>query len=456
MVQPRITVLDDQHGQRIGAQVKATLERESNYVVDLIDEPLLHKEGVLVTLPDLIIPILSASEKKAKELLDKLGAVQGHTPLLPVIRSQNLEKMLNSFLLKTTDFLATPLQEAEVRARVRRLLVWSHNQQRGSGKQEITETFGPTRLVGEDPAFVAVKRKIPLLAQFESSVLVTGETGTGKEMCARALHYLSRRAGKPFLPVNCGAIPVELFENELFGHQKGTFTSAWAAQPGLIAEAHNGTLFLDEIETLSLPSQVKLLRFLQDKTYYILGSPKPRLANVWIIASANVELPRKIEEGTFREDLFYRLAVTTLGLPPLRQRKADIPLLAAHFWKLYEAKTGRTDQRLSPKAVEALCQHSWPGNVRELENVIQQIIVLTESQTVEPEDLPIPCRRLAKESSGDSFKRSKALAIEDFEKAYVREFLRAHQGNVSRAANAAKMERRAFGRLIKKYQIAKA
>ena len=172
-----------------------------------------------------------------------------------------------------------PLHKAEVSARVQQPMPWSRNLQRGEGNGSLTEPFVLAQLVGEDPAFMAVKRKIPLLARCEAPVLLTGETGTGKEMCARALHYVSRRAGKPFLPVNCGAIPVELFESELFGHQKGAFTSAWTAQSGFIAEAEGGTLFLDEIETLSLGVQVKLLRFLQDQTYHTLGSPKPRQAN---------------------------------------------------------------------------------------------------------------------------------------------------------------------------------
>lgn len=193
-----------------------------------------------------------------------------------------------------------------------------------------TDAVGLAHLVGESSAFVMLKRKLPLLAQCEAAVLLTGETGTGKGLCARALHYLSRRAGKPFLPVNCGAIPVELFERALFGHQKGAFTSAWAAQSGLIAEVEGGTLFLDEIATLSLSAQAKLLRFLEDQTYYVLGSPRPRQADVWIIAATNVELLRKVRDGTLREDFFYRLAVMTLTLPPLRERRADIPCLVAH------------------------------------------------------------------------------------------------------------------------------
>jgi DNA-binding NtrC family response regulator len=248
---------------------------------------------------------------------------------------------------------------------------------------------------------------------------------------------------------------VELFESELFGHQKGAFTSAWISQPGLIAEAEGGTLFLDEIETLSLCAQVKLLRFLQDRTYHVLGCPKPRQADVWILAATNAELTSKIRDGTFREDLFYRLTVMTLTLPPLRERRADIPLLAARFLAQYADQHREGKRQLSSRALEALFHYAWPGNIRELENVIQQAAMLTDAQTIEPEDLPIPPSPPSSASKDTSFKQAKAQAIAQFEKTYLMEMLRVHQGNVTQAARAAQTERRAFGRLIKKYHIAK-
>ncbi len=353
------------------------------------------------------------------------------------------------------DFLITPLREQEVCARVRRLMDSGGIQVGHNVIDQVTAAVGLTPLVGEHPSFLAMKRKLSLLAQSECTVLITGETGTGKELCARALHYLSCHARSPFLPVNCGAIPVELFENELFGHQKGAFTGAWTAQAGLIAEAEGGTLFLDEIEALSLITQVKLLRFLQDQTYYALGSPRSRQANVRIVASTNVELRSNIEKGTFREDLYHRLAVISLAVPALRQRASDIPLLAAHFWKLYIANTDRVERHLSPEAVEVLCHYSWPGNVRELQNLVQQIVLLGETDAVRPEDLPISHQPALEGSKRRSFKQSKVVAMEEFEKKYVTDLLQTHQGNVTRAAAEADKDRRAFGRLIKKHNIAK-
>jgi two-component system, NtrC family, response regulator GlrR len=451
MMCPQIIIFDETDGQPVGSQLKAFLQREKSYQVKLVggagDDP--GEMGKL--LPRLLMPVFPPIKERAEKLLAGLGVIMSQVPLLPVVSPEALSAGFCDRLMATHDFLVTPIKEAELRLRVQRLT--SHLQPEMTRK-ELIESCELEQLIGEDMEFVALKRKISIAAKFESTVLLTGETGTGKEKCARALHYLSARDGKPFLPVNCGAIPVDLFESELFGHEKGAFTSACVAHRGLIAEADGGTLFLDEIESLNLTSQVKLLRFLQDRTYYPIGSAKERQANVRIIAATNVDLHSSIRERTFREDLFYRLAVINLVIPPLRQRKSDIPLLAAHFWKMYGKKAGQPASDLSPEVVEALSQYSWPGNVRELENIIQQLTMLTESQTIRPEDLPVPVRTAAKPAD-HSFAQRKASAIEEFERSYITEVLRAHQGNVTRAALQAKMERRAFGRLIKKYQIAK-
>lgn len=448
MSRPTITILDGEQNQPIGSQLKEILQRERSYEINIEDSLIVQNElrGVA---PNLIIPVLPSTWKSARQLLSELRPRHNGIPLLPVITSDALDEGFTAGLADSQDFLVMPLRAAEVSLRVRRLA--------GGARRTTTPSDlaarGLAQMIGEDPAFVTLKRKISSVAQFESTVLLTGETGTGKERFARALHYSSRRAGKPFLAVNCGAIPEHLFESELYGHRKGAFTGASVAQPGLVAEAENGTLFLDEIETLSLSGQVKLLRFLQDQTYYAVGSARLQKANVWILGSTNVELPRKIHDGTFREDLFYRLAVITLALPPLRERKSDIPLLAAHFWKLYGARAGRNGD-LPADVIDALCQYSWPGNVRELENVVQQLAVLSESDRVRTEDLPIP--RVVNSRSRVSFSQMKARIIEEFERGYLTELLRLHRGNVTRAAREAGKDRRALGRLIKKYRIAKS
>jgi two-component system response regulator GlrR len=455
MAQPRILIIENETARLPGTEIRAILQRRDRYRVDTIEGPLPDGEHVGDPHPDLIIPILPASKVTAGHLLASLRKREAHTPLLPVLRASDLDGMLEVLSCWTPDFLVSPLHAGEVLARVDRLL-GSSEQERTPIGPSTAETLGLAQLVGEDPALVAVKRLLPLMARREAPVLLTGETGTGKELCARALHYLSPRAPRPFLPINCGAIPVELFERELFGHQKGAFTGAGDGQPGFVAEADGGTLFLDEIETLCLGAQAKLLRFVEDQHYHALGAAHPKRSNVRILAATNVDLGRMVKERTFREDLYYRLAVLSLTLPPLRERRGDIPMLVAYLWARYTAQHGQLGRRLSPRAIAALCAYDWPGNVRELENVLQQALVLTDAPIIEPAHLPIPQAPLSTKPNGASLKHRKAQAIADFEKDYLTELLREHHGNVTRAAQAAHAGRRTLGRLIKKYDLARA
>jgi DNA-binding NtrC family response regulator len=400
---------------------------------------------------DLVIPVVPDSPKEAGEFLESLLASQVTAPVLPVLGPEMLNRYSQQIGRIGRDFVLTPVREAELRVRVQQGL------QAAPPAPRAEEEFGLHHLVGEAPAFVAVKESLAPMAQSGLTVLLYGETGCGKEMCARALHYLSRRASKPFLPVNCGAIPADLFENELFGHERGAFTSAWTKQTGLVAEAEGGTLFLDEIEALSPAGQVKLLRFLQDQTYFSVGSPKPKRANVRIIASTNVDLAGRTRQGAFREDLYHRLAVLVLTLPPLRERRSDIPRLADYFWQKHAAEHGRSAVTWSTGALEVMRNHAWQGNVRELQNVIQRLLVLSRGDVIQADDLPFPHPQpgpAVQEMPRGSLKQAKARIIEQFERAYLSSLLRAHAGNITRAAREAQKERRSFGRLIKKYQIA--
>ncbi len=440
-----------EEGHPLSSAICDSLKSDSTFSVSIAFGNVLPRLITDGSGPDVVILIAPEDVTKARELASQLGSLDARSSVLIVCGSEQPIDALTEAIPVSHDFLFTPLNECELLCRVRRLIKGGL---RHTAVRKAAEVCGLTQLIGEDPNFISLKRRIPIVARFDSTVLLTGETGTGKERFARALHYSSPRTAKPFLPVNCGAIPLELFESELYGHRRGAFTGAVNGQPGLIAEAEGGTLFLDEIETLSLASQVKLLRFLQDQVYYPVGSAKPKQANVWILASTNIELPLKIQEGTFREDLYYRLAVISLALPPLRQRTGDIPLLAAHFWKIYAARAGRKHEPLSSSVMDALCRHDWPGNVRELQNVIQQLAV-SESETVQPEDLMIPCSAELVDSQSASFAQRKAGVIADFEKRYLTELLRVNGGNVTHAAQRAGKDRRALGRLIKKHRIAK-
>jgi len=256
--------------------------------------------------------------------------------------------------------------------------------------QTLKEKLGLRQLVGENPVFLAEVRKIPLVAQYKANILISGETGTGKEVCARAIHYLSPRAQKPFVPVNCGAIPVELVENELFGHERGAFTDASAVQHGLIREAEGGTLFLDEIDCLPLLAQVKLLRFLQERQYRSLGSTKTQQADVRVIAATNIDLEEAVRTGKLRRDLYYRLNTIPLMLPPLRQRREDIPLLARYFLVKYAAEFNTPVAEFSADAIQKLVLYEWPGNVRELEHIVERTVILAERAVVHATDIILP------------------------------------------------------------------
>jgi transcriptional regulator with GAF, ATPase, and Fis domain len=327
------------------------------------------------------------------------------------------------------------------------------------------QTWGHA-LIGTSKCFLQATGMIPILSASKSTVLISGETGTGKELFARAIHYCGERRSKPFVPVNCAALPDHLIENELFGHSKGAFTGALLEKTGLLQEADGGTLFLDEINSLGVSVQSKLLRVLQDQEFRPLGSTKSKTINVKIIAATNGDLRHLVETRQFREDLFYRLNVLSISLPPLRDRKEDILLLANHALKVYAKEFGRQGLGLGHTAKAKLINHSWPGNVRELQGVIQRAVAMASGDTLEAHDFDLPdC--LKPELTGPtmtlvsrggisidhSFQDMKAKVIEEFERAYLSELLTTHQGNISKAARAARKERRAFQRLLMKHGL---
>lgn len=325
----------------------------------------------------------------------------------------------------------------------------------GSEQQQLRERLGLRGLVGESPAFLAEARKLPAVAGCDAGVLILGETGTGKELFARALHYLGRRSGEAFVPVNCGAIPVELVENELFGHDRAAFTGATTAAGGLIAEAEGGTLFLDEVDSLPPAAQVKLLRFLEEKRYRRLGSSRLREADLRVVAATNAELETGVAAGRFRRDLYYRLNVVQLRLPPLRERRSDIPLLARHFLDRFSQRLDKPLSGFSPEAMQTLVTHPWPGNVRELENVVQRAVILAGSgrRRIEPGDIGLESAESRASSRRESFQEAKRRVVAAFERDYLRSLLASCGGNVSRAARTARKDRRSLWGLIKKHRI---
>jgi DNA-binding NtrC family response regulator len=371
-------------------------------------------------------------------------------PLIVVVAAEVCEPQHVFQLLKVgaADFITSPFTVSDVLPRTWRLIrQYAEKQERS--QLEKTEP-GLRELLGESPDFITQAQKIPIIAKCDANVLIAGETGTDKEVFARAIHYCSERAGKPFVPVNCGAIPVELVENELFGHERGAFTTAVALQAGLIEEANGGTLFLDEIDCLPVLAQVKLLRFLQEKEYRPLGAARLRRADVRIIAASNLNLEEAVGNGRVRKDLFYRLNIISFTLPPLRERREDIALLAHHFLTKYSSEFNKDVDEFTPDAVHRLIVYSWPGNVRELEHVIERAVVLCEGSTLKASDIVLSSQH---DDCQESLQEAKAREIARFEKNYIKGLLRASGGNITRAAHAAQKNRRAFWQLIQKHRI---
>jgi two-component system, NtrC family, response regulator GlrR len=317
-------------------------------------------------------------------------------------------------------------------------------------------------LVGCSPAFQDAVHLIRHIAETDAPVLIEGETGTGKEVAARAIHYSGARQDRPFVPVNCGALPEQLIENELFGHTRGAYTDARGSQVGLVALADGGTLFLDEVESLCARGQVALLRFLQDLRYRPLGGQREEHANVRVIAATNVSLWQMVMAKQFRPDLYYRLQILLLRLPPLRERTGDAGILASHFVNAFSARYGWARRILSSGSVTSLDRYHWPGNVRELENVVHRALLLTSEPVVSvPENWLSPDGSAAEtphppvDYFGLHLMEAKARMLDQFERLYLSRALAQAGGNVSEAARRSGKERRAFGKLLRKYHIDK-
>ncbi len=314
-------------------------------------------------------------------------------------------------------------------------------------------------LIGKSPAFLNALSLIERMARYEVPVLIQGETGTGKELAARAIHYRSARCNAPFVAVNCGAIPDTLIESELFGCERGAFTDARQARQGLIAAAEEGTLFLDELDSLPPRAQVSLLRFLQDYTYRAVGGTREMSGNVRIIAAASPRLRRLLETGEFRDDLAFRLSVLLLDLPPLRERTGDARLLAEHFIARHARQHGIAPRSLHRDSVDWLGQYAWPGNVRELDNRVQRALLLSDDAVLRlgPHDAAAPVALPPEPNTALlCFNEAREHALLHFERSYLEHLMLAAAGNVTHAARLAGKERRCLGKLLKKHGIGRA
>jgi two-component system response regulator HydG len=395
--------------------------------------------------------------------LELLRAVRQHTPNTEVVLMTayaSVSAAVDAIKQGAYDYIQKPFEPDEVALVVARALERKRlREQAAQLSRELHEVFGFDHLIGKSPRMREVYDLLRHAAELDITVLIRGDSGTGKELAARAIHHESARRERRFVAVNCGALPSELVESELFGHARGAFTGAAAAKPGLFEEAQGGTLFLDEIGELPLAVQVKLNRALQEHEIRRVGENRPIQVDVRIIAATHRDLKAEVEAGRFREDLFYRLNVFPVRMPALRERREDIPLLAAHFLEKHAKALHRPLEGFEPDALRALAGYAWPGNVRELENAVERAIAITRGTRLALEDLPeeirgtgsgpLPTDLLVRMPFRDAVDSARERASRDYLAALMREF----GGNVTRAAEHAGMERESLHRLMRRYGL---
>jgi two-component system response regulator GlrR len=400
---------------------------------------------------DLVVVVPNPSS--ASDLFRWLRRNSIGVPTLAILPSD--DDLIRVAAESVDDFIVAPFRPRELQQRIARLLGEDANENvRVAAHEQLTRELALAGIVGRHPAFLRTIEQIPIVARSNSPILITGETGTGKELCARAIHHLSKRRHSPFIPADCAALPEHLFESEMFGHARGAFTDAHRDRKGLVALAGDGTLFLDEVDSLPISAQSKLLRLLQERTYRSVGSERFVQTGVKIVAACNQDIEQLVREKKFRADLFFRLNVLRLHLVSLRERRSDIAVLIRHFLETLAVEHGTPRKTLAPALVQRLAEYDWPGNVRELYNVLQRAVVFSQGTHILLTDLRgLPAPISAAKPVNGSFREARAHAVATFEKVYVEEMLRRAAGNVTRAARLAGKDRRVFGRLMKRHNV---
>ena len=404
---------------------------------------------------DLVLTDLSlGSTATGMDVLAASKSSQPETPVVMITAQGSETVAVRAMKAGAEDYLPKPFDNDEIRLVIQRALERTRIQREHRLLLErIQREYGVGSLIGTGHAMQRVFDTIRKVAETDLTVLIRGESGTGKELVAQALHERSQRRERPFVAVNCAAISSELVESELFGHEKGSFTGADAVRVGRFESAHRGTIFLDEIGDMPAATQAKVLRILEERTFERVGGNSPIAVETRVVAATHRNLEKEVESGRFREDLYYRLQVVELHLPPLRERLDDVPLLAHRFLERIAQRLDRDTKRLSEAAVAQLMGHTWPGNVRELRNVIERAAVLASGDAIAPDELRLTARRgtTANDTAAHhaTFSVAKKRAIGAFERNYLLTALRAHAGNISRTAEAIGMVRQSLQQKIR-------
>ncbi len=444
MKKRRVLVIDDEPAVR---ETLGAILSDEGYVVTPVASGEEGLKRLIEETFDLAFLDVWLRDRDGLSVLEAARERVRDVPVIMISGHANVETAVRAVRLGADDFLEKPLSLDRV------LLTAQKAIERRSLLAELASIRGrsePEELVGESPPMHRLKLEIARVASADARVLITGENGTGKELVARAIHRLSSRADSPLVEVNCAAIPEELIESELFGHVRGSFTGASDDRRGKFEEADGATLFLDEIGDMSARTQAKVLRALQEGRFTRVGGTKPISSDARILSATNKSLSEEIRRGTFREDLFFRLAVVPIEVPALRDRGEDVALLARHFLEQASHRFGRRPKPLGPGTLEALSAYRWPGNVRELKNLMERLMILSPNSEILPEDLPPEFRRESGALPPDATLRE---AREDFERRYILTTLRRCRGNVTRAAEALAIERSNLYRKLKAYGI---
>ena len=409
--------------------------------------------------PDVVLVDLRMPGKSGIDIVKTVKSQYPHMEVVLMTAYASIETAVDAIKQGAFDYLPKPFTADQLQAVIQRTLRQQPSPQdvgRLRGEVEWRSDHG--EMVGKSEAMAALREHIRKIAATEATVLITGESGTGKELVARSLHRCSRRRAQPFVPVDCAALPESLLESELFGHEKGAFTGASLSRPGLFELAHKGTLFLDEVAELPPPLQAKLLRVLEARQLRRLGGRQLISVDVRLIAATNRDLMKAMETGAFREDLFYRLNVIPIHVPPLRERRGDIPLLTTHFLRSGVSATAVVPREFAPEAMELLEHYGWPGNVRELKNAVERARALANREAIQPEDLPAEVRQLGGEAADHlppmhSFKAAKQEIVTEFEERSLRELMERTGWNIAQAARASGVHRKTIERKLKRYNL---
>lgn len=446
--QANILVIDDDEAIRDLCQ--QVFSRDGNRVVaaedGLIGLTRFKKESFDLIILDFKMPGLGG--------MDVLNEIKGDDPeaiVIVITGYSTIESAVEAMKNGAYDFVPKPFTPDSLRLIARRALEKKKLALENILlRAEVKENLGPKVIIGKSESMKKVEDLVLKVSPTDSTVLISGDSGTGKELVARAIHHYSRRKDKPFVVVDCGSLVENLFESELFGHVKGSFTGASETKYGRFELANEGTLFFDEIGNISMNIQIKLLRVIQEREITKVGSGQVIKADVRIIAATNKDLQKAVKERTFREDLFYRLSVVPITIPPLRERRKDIPLLANNFLKKYNRMRKKNVKVISDEAMKALVEYDWPGNVRELENAIERGVVLTESEVIEPKDLSY--YGLSVDTSSQS-NTTKTRSLIDVEREHIIKTLKMFNNQIGRAAEALGIDRKTLRLKLKKYGI---